>query len=147
MWWHRFFLSFFNPNQDWGRPGDLWNLDIRWHVPSAEETSFAFYLLEVILQPELQRLQRFAQGEQDLTRWEGATASYQYKLYSDADWMLICWKNRTLSASAKGVYCMSVFCFFSPSDDVLQSLTIIQHCLLGAGGLLPPLKGEPIPEL
>lgn len=32
-------------------------------------------------------------------------------------------------------------------DDVLQSLTIVQHCLLGAGGLMPPLKGEPIPEL
>lgn len=62
------FLCFSNPNQDWGRPGDLWNLDIRWHVPSAEETTFAFHLLEVILQPELDRLQRFAQGEQDLTR-------------------------------------------------------------------------------
>ncbi|KAM7385735.1 hypothetical protein PAMP_001796 [Pampus punctatissimus] len=88
------------PIKDWGRPGDLWNLDIRWHVPSVEETSFAFYLLDLILQPELQRLQRFAQGEQDMSR-----------------------------------------------DDVLQSLTIVQHCLLGAGGLMPPLKGEPIPEL
>lgn len=55
--------------QDWGRPGDLWNLDIRWHVPSVEETSFAFYLLDLILQPELQRLQRFAQGEQDMSRY------------------------------------------------------------------------------
>uniref|UniRef100_A0A8C9XIR4 Proteasome activator subunit 4 n=1 Tax=Sander lucioperca TaxID=283035 RepID=A0A8C9XIR4_SANLU len=88
------------PIKEWGRPGDLWNLDIRWHVPSVVETSFAFYLLDLILQPELQRLQRFAQGEQDMSR-----------------------------------------------DDVLQSLTIIQHCLLGAGSLMPPLKGEPIPEL
>uniref|UniRef100_A0A3Q3IVD1 Proteasome activator Blm10 mid region domain-containing protein n=1 Tax=Monopterus albus TaxID=43700 RepID=A0A3Q3IVD1_MONAL len=88
------------PIKDWGRPGDLWNLDIRWHVPSAEETSFTFYLLDLILQPELQRLQRFAQGEQDMSR-----------------------------------------------DDVLQSLAIIQHCLLGAGCLMPALKGEPIPEL
>ncbi|CAK6951662.1 proteasome activator complex subunit 4A isoform X1 [Scomber scombrus] len=88
------------PIKDWGRPGDLWNLDIRWHVPSVEETSFAFYLLDLILQPELQRLQRFAQGEQDMNR-----------------------------------------------DDVLQSLTIIQHCLLGAGALMPPLKGQPIPNL
>ncbi|KAA8583909.1 hypothetical protein FQN60_015117 [Etheostoma spectabile] len=88
------------PIKEWGRPGDLWNLDIRWHVPGVEETSFAFYLLDLILQPELQRLQRFAQGEQDMSR-----------------------------------------------DDVLQSLTIIQHCLLGAGSLMPPLKGEPIPEL
>uniref|UniRef100_A0A7N6FBN0 Proteasome activator subunit 4 n=1 Tax=Anabas testudineus TaxID=64144 RepID=A0A7N6FBN0_ANATE len=79
-------VSDYLPIKDWGRPGDLWNLDIRWHVPSVEETSFAFYLLDVILQPELQRLQRFAQGEQDMSR-----------------------------------------------DDVLQSLTIVQHCLLGAG--------------
>ncbi|XP_029305181.1 proteasome activator complex subunit 4A isoform X1 [Cottoperca gobio] len=93
-------ISDYLPIKDWGRPGDLWNLDIRWHVPSVEETSFAFYLLDLILQPELQRLQRFAQGEQDMSR-----------------------------------------------DDVLQSLTIIQHCLLGAGSLMPPLKGEAIPEL
>uniref|UniRef100_A0A673CDK3 Proteasome activator subunit 4a n=1 Tax=Sphaeramia orbicularis TaxID=375764 RepID=A0A673CDK3_9TELE len=89
-------ISDYLPIKDWGRPGDLWNLDIRWHVPSVEETSFAFYLLDLILQPELQRLQRFAQGEQDMSR-----------------------------------------------DDVLQSLTIVQHCLLGAGCLMPPLKGDP----
>uniref|UniRef100_A0AAX7SGS9 Proteasome activator subunit 4 n=1 Tax=Astatotilapia calliptera TaxID=8154 RepID=A0AAX7SGS9_ASTCA len=88
------------PIKDWGRPGDLWNLEIQWHVPSVEEISLAFYLLDLILQPELQRLKRFAEGEQDMSR-----------------------------------------------DDVLQSLTIVQHCLLGAGGLMPPLKGEPIPEL
>uniref|UniRef100_A0A8D3EDD9 Proteasome activator subunit 4 n=1 Tax=Scophthalmus maximus TaxID=52904 RepID=A0A8D3EDD9_SCOMX len=88
-------ISDYLPIKDWGRPGDLWKLDIRWHVPSVEETSFAFYLLDLILQPELQRLQRFAQGEQDMSR-----------------------------------------------DDVLQSLTIVQHCLLGAGGLMPPLKGS-----
>uniref|UniRef100_A0A7N8XL65 Proteasome activator subunit 4a n=1 Tax=Mastacembelus armatus TaxID=205130 RepID=A0A7N8XL65_9TELE len=79
-------ISDYLPIKDWGRPGDLWNLDIQWHVPSVEETSFAFYLLDLILQPELQRLQRFALGEQDMSR-----------------------------------------------DDVLQSLTIVQHCLLGAG--------------
>uniref|UniRef100_A0A667ZGH3 Proteasome activator subunit 4 n=1 Tax=Myripristis murdjan TaxID=586833 RepID=A0A667ZGH3_9TELE len=74
------------PIKDWGRPGDLWNLDIQWHVPCVEEISFAFYVLDLILQPELQRLQRYAQGEQDMSR-----------------------------------------------DDVLQSLAIVQHCLLGAG--------------
>ncbi|XP_068596993.1 proteasome activator complex subunit 4A [Brachionichthys hirsutus] len=88
------------PIKDWGRPGDLWNLDIRWHTPSDEELSFAFHLLDLILQPELERLQRFTMGEQDMSR-----------------------------------------------DDVLQSLTIVQHCLLGAGSLMPILKGEPIPEL
>ncbi|XP_034040183.1 proteasome activator complex subunit 4A isoform X2 [Thalassophryne amazonica] len=93
-------VSDYLPIKDWGRPGDLWNLDIQWHVPSLEETSFSFYLMDLILHPELQRLQRFAQGEQDISR-----------------------------------------------DDVLQSLTIVQHCLLGAASLMPPLTGEPIPEL
>uniref|UniRef100_A0A8C8IE53 Uncharacterized protein n=1 Tax=Oncorhynchus tshawytscha TaxID=74940 RepID=A0A8C8IE53_ONCTS len=88
------------PIKDWGRPGDLWNLNIQWHVPRMEETSFVFYVLDLILQPELLRLQRYAQGERDMTR-----------------------------------------------DDVLQSLSIVQHCLLGAGSLLPLLQGEPIPEL
>ncbi|XP_036816791.1 proteasome activator complex subunit 4B isoform X1 [Oncorhynchus mykiss] len=88
------------PIKDWGRPGDLWNLHIQWHVPSVEETRFVFYVLDLILQPELLRLQRYAQGERDMTR-----------------------------------------------DDVLQSLSIVQHCLLGAGSLFPPLRGEPITEL
>ncbi|CDQ89077.1 unnamed protein product, partial [Oncorhynchus mykiss] len=56
------------PIKDWGRPGDLWNLHIQWHVPSVEETRFVFYVLDLILQPELLRLQRYAQGERDMTR-------------------------------------------------------------------------------
>uniref|UniRef100_A0A674B5H9 Proteasome activator subunit 4 n=1 Tax=Salmo trutta TaxID=8032 RepID=A0A674B5H9_SALTR len=83
------------PIKDWGRPGDLWNLNIQWHVPGVEETRFVFYVLDLILQPELLRLQRYAQGERDMTR-----------------------------------------------DDVLQSLSIVQHCLLGAGSLFPPLRGD-----
>lgn len=88
------------PIKDWGRPGDLKNLDIQWHVPSAEEKQFVFYLLDLLLKPELQRLQKHMQGEPEISR-----------------------------------------------DDVLQSLTIIHHCLLGAGSLLPSLHGEPVPEL
>ncbi|XP_046884684.1 proteasome activator complex subunit 4A isoform X1 [Hypomesus transpacificus] len=88
------------PIKDWGRPGDLWNLQIQWHVPCVEETAFVFYILDLILQPELLRLQRHAQGDLDMTR-----------------------------------------------DDVLQSLVIVQHCLLGAGSVLPPLQGTPVPDL
>uniref|UniRef100_A0A8C2H092 Proteasome activator subunit 4b n=1 Tax=Cyprinus carpio TaxID=7962 RepID=A0A8C2H092_CYPCA len=88
-------LQEYLPIKDWGRPGDLWNLEIRWHVPSSEETAFVFYVLDLLLQPELQRLQRYAQGEQDMSR-----------------------------------------------DDVLQSLCVVQHCLLGAGSMLPPLDGR-----
>lgn len=54
--------------QDWGKPGDLWNLDIQWHVPSSEEISFAFYLLDTFLQPELTRLELYALGELEMSR-------------------------------------------------------------------------------
>uniref|UniRef100_A0A671S5T3 Proteasome activator complex subunit 4B-like n=1 Tax=Sinocyclocheilus anshuiensis TaxID=1608454 RepID=A0A671S5T3_9TELE len=93
-------LQEYLPIKDWGRPGDLWNLEIQWHVPSAEETAFVFYVLDLLLQPELQRLQKYAQGEQDMSR-----------------------------------------------DDVLQSLFIVQHCLLGAGSMLPPLDGRTVTGL
>uniref|UniRef100_A0A672S8A5 Proteasome activator subunit 4 n=1 Tax=Sinocyclocheilus grahami TaxID=75366 RepID=A0A672S8A5_SINGR len=88
------------PIKDWGQPGDLLNLGIQWHVPSTEEKEFVFYLLDLLLKPELQRLQKHAQGEQDISR-----------------------------------------------DDVLQSLSIVHNCLLGAGSLLPLLYGEPVPEI
>ncbi|KAL7869287.1 hypothetical protein AOLI_G00132750 [Acnodon oligacanthus] len=93
-------LNQYLPIKDWGRPGDLWNLQVQWHVPSAEETAFVFYILDLLLQPELQRLQKYAQGEQDMSR-----------------------------------------------DDVLQSLSIVQHCLLGAGCMLPSLDGPPVTGL
>ncbi|TSK14769.1 Proteasome activator complex subunit 4B [Bagarius yarrelli] len=85
-------VSEYLPIKDWGRPGDLWNLQINWHVTSAEEKAYIFYILDLLLQPELQRLQRYAQGEQNMSR-----------------------------------------------DDVLQSLSVVQHCLLGAGCMLPPV--------
>nr|XP_015218489.1 PREDICTED: proteasome activator complex subunit 4 isoform X1 [Lepisosteus oculatus] len=93
-------LANYLPIKDWGKPGNLWNLQIQWHVPRAEETTFVFYVLDTLLQPELVRLQRHARGQLDMSR-----------------------------------------------DDVLQSLSVVQHCLLGAGSLLPPLGGEPVPDL
>uniref|UniRef100_A0AAR2INB5 Proteasome activator Blm10 mid region domain-containing protein n=1 Tax=Pygocentrus nattereri TaxID=42514 RepID=A0AAR2INB5_PYGNA len=80
------------PIKDWGRPGDLLNLAIQWHMPSEEEKSFVFNTLDLLLQNELKQLQRHVQGEQEMSR-----------------------------------------------DDILQSLSIVHHCLLGAGSLLPPL--------
>ncbi|XP_026870024.2 proteasome activator complex subunit 4A isoform X2 [Electrophorus electricus] len=88
------------PIKDWGRPGDLWNLAIQWHVPSEEEKAFVFSTLDQLLQPELERMQRHVRAEQEMSR-----------------------------------------------DDVLRSLSIVHHCLLGAGSFLPPLHGEVVPDL
>lgn len=54
--------------QDWGKPGDLWNLGIQWHVPSSDEVAFAFYLLDSFLQPELIKLQHCGDGELEMSR-------------------------------------------------------------------------------
>ncbi|GCB62155.1 hypothetical protein scyTo_0011429, partial [Scyliorhinus torazame] len=61
------FAEYF-PIKDWGRPGDLWNLGIQWHVASPEEIKFAYYLLDNVLQPELTRLQQCADGEIEMSR-------------------------------------------------------------------------------
>ncbi|KAG9329545.1 hypothetical protein JZ751_004278 [Albula glossodonta] len=61
-------LQEYLPIKDWGRHGDLRNLQVQWHVPSAEEMEFVFYLLDLLLKPELLRLQRHARGEEDMSR-------------------------------------------------------------------------------
>ncbi|KAG2467259.1 PSME4 protein, partial [Polypterus senegalus] len=61
-------LSEYFPIKDWGKPGDLWNLNIHWHVPTNEEISFIFYVLDTFLQPELVKLQRHADGEFEMSR-------------------------------------------------------------------------------
>ncbi|XP_030051703.1 proteasome activator complex subunit 4 isoform X1 [Microcaecilia unicolor] len=61
-------LSEYFPIKDWGKPGDLWNLNIRWHVPSAEEISFAYFLLDTFLQPELVKLDRYGNGDLEMSR-------------------------------------------------------------------------------
>ncbi|XP_062464948.1 proteasome activator complex subunit 4 isoform X1 [Pezoporus occidentalis] len=61
-------VSEYFPIKDWGKPGDLWNLDIQWHVPSSEEINFAFYLLDTFLQPELIRLEHYAAGKLEMSR-------------------------------------------------------------------------------
>lgn len=54
--------------QDWGKPGDLRNLAIQWHVPSAEETAFAYDLLDSFLQPQLDKLDHYTDGNHEMSR-------------------------------------------------------------------------------
>ncbi|XP_037134484.1 proteasome activator complex subunit 4B-like isoform X1 [Syngnathus acus] len=88
------------PVRDWGRPGDVAALGVRWHVPSMDEQNFVFQLLSRLLRPELERIQRHVSGDCPMSR-----------------------------------------------EELLQSLAIVQHCLLGAGSLLPPLDGPHVPDL
>ncbi|XP_063300040.1 proteasome activator complex subunit 4 [Pelobates fuscus] len=61
-------LSQYLPLKDWGKAGDLWNLNIQWHFPSAEEITFAYYLLDNFLRPELQKLESYGSGELEMSR-------------------------------------------------------------------------------
>ncbi|KAJ7404837.1 hypothetical protein WISP_143263 [Willisornis vidua] len=73
-------------SEDWGKPGDLWNLDIQWHVPSPEEINFAFYLLDTFLQPELTRLELYALGELEMSRVPSLVSLEETKLYTGVEY-------------------------------------------------------------
>ncbi len=55
--------------QDWGIPGDIHNLQLKWHVPDEEENKFAAELLERFLIGELDRLKSHREGAATLERW------------------------------------------------------------------------------
>lgn len=41
---------------DWAKPGDMDNLGMKWHIPSAEELAFGQSLMDHLLQPELEKI-------------------------------------------------------------------------------------------
>lgn len=53
--------------RDWGKPGNLDNLGVNWHLPSKEELSFIDELMKEHLIAELDVIQKFMEGK-TLTR-------------------------------------------------------------------------------
>lgn len=41
---------------DWAKPGDMDNLGMKWHIPSAKELAFGQSLMDHLLQPELEKI-------------------------------------------------------------------------------------------
>uniref|UniRef100_UPI00358F6C57 proteasome activator complex subunit 4 isoform X3 n=1 Tax=Myxine glutinosa TaxID=7769 RepID=UPI00358F6C57 len=62
--------SIYLPIRDWGKAGNVNNLDMTWHLPTAEELVLANSLLDTFLQPQLQRLQTHAEGAENMSRDE-----------------------------------------------------------------------------
>ncbi|XP_061414922.1 proteasome activator complex subunit 4 isoform X2 [Lethenteron reissneri] len=60
-------LSEYLPIRDWGRPGNLHNLDMKWHMPSPAELALTHSLLDTFLWPELVKLESYTTGS-DMTR-------------------------------------------------------------------------------
>jgi proteasome activator subunit 4 len=48
--------------QDWGKPGDIHNLGINWHIPNEAEISAAQKLIDEFLFDELNNLSEFSKG-------------------------------------------------------------------------------------
>jgi len=55
--------------QEWGCSGDLRCLGIHWHVPTAEEKSFATEILQEFLVSEFDTIQQHVSGTKTLTRY------------------------------------------------------------------------------
>ena len=54
--------------QEWGKPGDIHNLGIDWHIPGEEELSAAQKLIDEFLADELTQLTEFSRGKITLDR-------------------------------------------------------------------------------
>ena len=55
--------------QDWGKAGDIHNLSMQWHIPTRDEKLFVKELLDMLLQPELKKLEGVVQGTESPGRW------------------------------------------------------------------------------
>lgn len=61
-------LSEYLPIRDWGKPGDLNNLQINWHFPSDEERALAEKIMERYLEENLKKLDNHADQVKTLSR-------------------------------------------------------------------------------
>ncbi|XP_072167902.1 proteasome activator complex subunit 4-like [Diadema setosum] len=56
-------LTEYLPIRDWGKPGDIHNLDVKWHQPSEEGVACIKDILDTFLQPEIKKLRDYTKGE------------------------------------------------------------------------------------
>lgn len=49
--------------QDWAKAGDIHSLKMYWHIPSEDELKLVDRFLEEFLEPEMNRLRAFMNGE------------------------------------------------------------------------------------
>lgn len=54
--------------QDWGKPGNLHNIQLKWYVPGNKEVACVQSLISRYLPPELQRIESFIRDDVQLTR-------------------------------------------------------------------------------
>ena len=55
-------------HQDWGKPGDMDNLGVKWHVMTAAEKQFATGLLQKFLLPQLENIDKYIKDDTTMSR-------------------------------------------------------------------------------
>jgi proteasome activator subunit 4 len=112
-------LAEYLPIKDWGKPGDVNNLQMKWHLPSLEERLFAEQLLHRFLHQNLNKLDDHVDQEETLPREE---------------------LQRTLSHILD--------CILGIRDlrhlFKIFSALILLVFYIGSGAMLPPWQEEPI---
>lgn len=55
--------------RDWGKPGEIDDLNMSWHIPSLEELEFVNELVKEHLYPELDIIRSYIKGTATVTRY------------------------------------------------------------------------------
>ena len=59
-----FCLYYYVCLKDWAAPGDVYNIGMLWHIPSAEEVQFASQIIQNVLGTELDAVQSISENNQ-----------------------------------------------------------------------------------
>ncbi|XP_078000645.1 proteasome activator complex subunit 4-like [Glandiceps talaboti] len=110
-------LTEYLPVRDWARAGDINNLDLKWHVPTKESKDFARHLLQTFLQPEMERLGKFINGE-SLSRDELQQSLHiVFVCIHGSGTILPWWKGESLNTKLVESQ-VSLGCFFSTVNNL-----------------------------
>ena len=69
--------------QEWGQSGDLYNLGMLWHVPTAAETSFATVILREFVCAEFDSIEQHINNTRTLTRSDTGIGGFSFFHHSD----------------------------------------------------------------
>ncbi|CAG5135841.1 unnamed protein product, partial [Candidula unifasciata] len=109
------------PIKDWGKPGDLENLNVQWHIPSSDELDLAQEIVDTVLVPELEFLHTFSStheiSKEDLLRRLNIVA----ELLLGAGSYLPPWTDEQVTLKTSQVPLVKFSCHVKTDDRVLTA--------------------------
>ena len=121
--------------QEWGQSGDLYNLGMLWHVPTAAETSFATVILREFVCAEFDSIQQHINNTRTLTRsdsgwyWESLCVLSLTAL-NNISTTLAHWPGQTQASAG----------FLSFIILIITFPSVLWHCWLGDRKDIRPVK-------